>query len=230
MKHVILACNILFMYTACETGTKYEENTTIEKVKKDNSVRKLDNSILNLVEGIPSAKDLVEKSYIEGNKSITHKYDPENPLNGDTFNENYTNDNNNEDIKKEELNSNKTSFQGSNITDGLNVKSIRVGYHKSYTRLVFDIEKNGEKAKKVGVYNVDYDTQTGIIAVTLDDYRGFSAKFPTFSKKSVIENIYFNEDFDDSGFKFSIKLRDSATVKTYAYKNPARLIIDIKPF
>ena len=219
------------MYTACETGTKYEKNTTVEKVKKDDSIRKLDDSILNLVEGTPSAKALVKKSYIEGNKSITHKYDPENPLNGDTFSEEYTNNSNNEDIaKKEETHTNEASFRGGNVTDGLNVKSIRVGYHDTYTRLVFDVTQNGEKAKKVGNYNVDYDASTGIALVTLNGYRGFSAKFPTFSSKSVIEKISFVEYLDDSGFKFAIKLRDSATVKAYAYKNPARLIIDVRPF
>ena len=227
MRNIILAFTVLLFYTACETGTKYEKNATVEKVTKDTSVRTLDDSILNLVEGTPSAKDLVKKSYIEEKETtidtaVAHKYDPENPLNGDDFEEN--------SYVKEETPKTEASFTGGSTTDGLNVKSIRVGYHDTYTRLVFDIEENGEKAKKVGAYNVDYNAQTGIVSVTLDGYRGFSAKFPRFSKKSVVEKIYFNEDLDDSGFKFSIKLRDSATVKAYDYKNPARLIIDVKPF
>jgi len=210
------------MSTACETGTKYEKNATVEKKKV-----KEDQSILDLVEGSPSAKALIKKSYIEENESkiettIAHKYDPENPLNGDDFEENT--------YIEEKTPTEEASFRGGNTTDGLNVKSIRVGYHDTYTRLVFDIEKDGKKAKKVGAYNVNYDTQTGIASVTLNGYRAFSAKFPTFSSKSVVEKIYFNDYDDDSGFKFSIKLRDSATVKAYDYKNPARLIIDIKPF
>ena len=220
MKKIILTFSILFMYTACETGTKYEQNTTVKK-------KELDRSILDLVEGSPSAKELVKNSYIEENEThidsrINHKYDPENPLNGDTLLEN--------NYVEEESPTKEESFQGGNITDGLNVKSIRVGYHDTYTRLVFDIEKNGEKAKKVGDYNVDYDAETGMVHVTLNGYRSFSAKFPKFSRKSVVEKIYFDKKLDDSSFKFSIKLRDSATVKAYDYKNPARLIIDIKPF
>ena len=228
MKNIILICSILLMYTACETGTKYDKNTTVKKDEKNTSIRKLDESILNLVEGTPSAKDLVKKAFLEKNEttidaSIAHKYDPENPLNGDSFVEESSYIEEETAIKKE-------SFNGGNIMDGLNVKSIRVGYHDTYTRLVFDIEENGEKAKKVGAYNVKYDAQAGIASVTLDGYRGFSAKFPTFSKKSVIEKISFVEYLDNSGFKFEIKLRDSATVKAYDYKNPARLIIDVRPF
>jgi hypothetical protein len=220
MKNIILAFSILLMSTACETGTKYEQNSTVKKVKEEHSIR-------DLVEDSSSAKALVQKSYIEEKETtidtaVAHKYDPENPLNGDTFVEN--------SYVEEKTPTEEASFRGGDTTDGLNVKSIRVGYHDTYTRLVFDIEKNGEKAKKIGAYNVDYDAQTGIASVTLNGYRGFSAKFPTFSKKSVVEKIYFNKYLDDSGFKFSIKLRDSATVKAYDYKNPARLIIDIKPF
>jgi hypothetical protein len=220
MKNIILSFSILLIYTACETGTNYEKNTTVEKVQEDHSIR-------DLIEGSPSATALVKKSYIEEkestiNRSIAHKYDPENPLNSDEFVEN--------SYVEEEIPKTEESFSGGNITDGLNVKSIRVGYHATYTRLVFDIEQNGEKAKKVGSYNVDYNAETGIISVTLNGYSDSLAKLPTFSSKSVVEKISFNNDDKESGFKFSIKLRDSASVKAYDYKNPARLIIDIKPF
>jgi len=219
MKNIILSFTILFLYTACETGTKYEQNKTVEqsvkKVKEDTSIR-------DLVEGIPSAQDLVKKSYIEEkestiDKKIAHKYDPENPLNGDSFVEdsNYI----------EETPAKEESFKSENISNGLKVKSIRVGYHDTYTRLVFDVTQNGEKAKKVGNYSVNYEQEENIIFVTLDGYSRFSAKIPNFSTKSVVEKIYF----DQSTFNFSIKLRDSATVKSYDYKNPARLIIDIRP-
>jgi len=224
MKNILLSFSILLMYTACETGTKYEKNTTVEiekvKVKEDHSIR-------DLVEGSSSAETLVKKSYIEEKEtkidtSIAHKYDPENPLNGDSFVENT--------YIEEKTPTKEASFRGGDTTDGLNVKSIRVGYHDTYTRLVFDIEQDGEKAKKVGAYNVDYNAQTGIASVTLNGYRGFSAKIPTFSSKSVVEKINLDKNIDDSNLQFSIKLRDSATVKAYDYKNPARLIIDIKPF
>ena len=218
MKNIILSFSILFLYTACETGTKYEQNRTVEesvkKVKEDTSIR-------DLVEGIPSAQNLVKKSYIEEkestiDKKIAHKYDPENPLNGDSFEENSYIE---ESYAKEE------SFKSENIGNGLKVTSIRVGYHDTYTRLVFDIEQNGEKAKKVGNYSVNYEQEENLIFITLNGYSSFSAKIPNFSTKSVVEKIYF----DQSTFNFSIKLRDSATVKSYDYKNPARLIIDIRP-
>ncbi len=218
MKTIAFSLTVLLMVSGCETGTRYDKNETKEVAPK---IKKIDESILNLINDKKSATELVKKSYIEeGAKHITHKYDPENPLNGDKFEENSYIE---EDTTKEE-----SSFSGGNITDGLDVKSIRVGYHDTYTRLVLDVYRDGVKAKTVGKYDVDYNPETDTVSVTLSGYRNFSAKIPTFSKKSIVEKIYMNNYLDDSGFKFSIKLRDSAKIKSYEYKNPARLIIDIR--
>jgi hypothetical protein len=227
MKNIILSFSILLMYTACETGTKYEKNATVEKKVKE------DHSILDLVEGSPSAKALVTKSYIEEKESkidssIAHKYDPENPLNGDAFVEESTYTGEKESLEKAPLE--EDSFTGGDNSDDLNIKSIRVGYHDTYTRLVFDVVHNGEKAKKVGSYDVEYDAQREVASVTLKGYQRFLAKVPVFSRKSIIEEIDFDKDVENSTLQFSIKLRGSATVKAYDYKNPARLIIDIRPF
>ncbi len=205
MKTIAFSLTVLLMVSGCETGTRYDKNETKEVAPK---IKKIDESILNLIEDKKTAKH------------ITHKYDPENPLNGDKFEENSYIE---EDTTKEE-----SSFSGGNITDGLDVKSIRVGYHDTYTRLVLDVYRDGVKAKTVGKYDVDYNPETDTVSVTLSGYRNFSAKIPTFSKKSIVEKIYMNNYLDDSGFKFSIKLRDSAKIKSYEYKNPARLIIDIR--
>lgn len=217
MKTISLSLSVLLLLVGCETGTRYDKNETKEATPK---IKKIDESILNLINDKKSATELIKKSYIEeGAKDINHKYDPENPLNGDKFDENAYIE---EDTTKED------SSTGGNIIDGLDVKSIRVGYHDTYTRLVLDIYRDGVKAKKVGKYDVDYNPESDTVSVTLSGYRAFSAKIPTFSKKSIVEKIYMNNDHDDSGFKFSIKLRDTAKIKSYEYKNPARLIIDIR--
>jgi len=232
MKTIALSLSILLLTVGCETGTRYEKNTTKEMEKNTTKLKKIDASILKLIEDETPEKELGEKSYIEeGKKRVPHKYDPENPLNGDSL----------EEINREETDEvdkvtglakviESEEFKGGEISNGLQVKSIRVGYHDTYTRLVFDIYKETQKAKEVGKHYVDYDEETGIISVTLNGYRGFSAKIPTFPTKSVIEKIYLNEEVEESEFRFSIRLRDNATVKSYAYKNPARLIIDVRPF
>ena len=252
--------SFLFLFSACETGTKFEENST---KAKEESNSKQENSIRALIERPSSAEELIKKSYIDKDKepiktSQSHKYDPENPLNGETIEDTF--------IDTEEIVENKAvkvateverevetattirtetattaissediSFNGGKVTDGLNVKSIRVGRHETYIRLVFDIDqwldvnKHGNSVKKAGHYMVTYSPNKNRIIVTMEGYRGFSAKFPKFARKDVIEKIYFNEYLDDSGFQFTIELKDSVKIRAYDYENPARLIIDVTP-
>jgi len=245
MKNYILF-SLLFLFSACETGTKYEENST--KTKEENS-------ILALIDRPSSAEGLVKASFIDKEKEAVtprtnrHQYDPDNPLNGEqiVLEESFVDS---EEIVEERetiieretapintpiASSEDVSFRGGNVADGLNVKSIRVGHHATYTRLVFDVdqwfdlERHGGSVKKVGKYSVTYQPERNRVIVTLEGYRGFSAKFPQFSKTNVIEKIYLNEYLDDSGFQFTIELKESVKIKAYDYKNPARLIIDVTP-
>jgi hypothetical protein len=242
--------SLLFLFSACETGTKFEENST--KVKEDSN-SKQESSIRALIERPSSAEELITKSYIDKNKepikpSKSHTYDPENPLNGESIVEDTFIDT--EDIVEESIakvvtevetatstaiSPNDISFSGGKVLDGLNVKSIRVGRHETYIRLVFDIDqwldvnKHGNSVKKAGHYMVTYSPNKNRIIVTMEGYRGFSAKFPKFARKDVIEKIYFNEYLDDSGFQFTIELKDSVKIRAYDYENPARLIIDVTP-
>ena len=237
-KYIILS--LLFLFSACETGTKYEENST---KAKESGISKQEESIRALIERESSSETLVKKSYIDDEKrESTKAHDPDNPLNGESIVED---DSFIEDEVVEErvvvnssdnsLASNDISFQGGKISDGLNVKSIRVGRHSTYIRLVFDVDqwfdvdKHGGSVKKVGHYMVTYTPSKNRVIVTVEGYRGFSAKFPKFSKKDVIEKIYFNEYLDDSGFQFTIDLKDSVKIRAYDYENPARLIIDVTP-
>jgi len=207
MKNYILLL-VLVLLTACETGTRYEKNTTVEEV-----IDKSNKDILHLIEDKKSATRLVEASYID--------YDD---IEDDTIiDDSYYNTSNIE------------SFSGGKITDGLNIKSIRKGNHDDYERLVFDSyywsaygEKANRPTNKVGHYTVQYDKNRKIISVVIEGYREFSAKFPSFSSKSIIEKIYFDKYLDDSGYKFNIKLRENAKVKVFDLEKPARLVFDIK--
>jgi len=260
LKNYILFA-LLFLLSACETGTKYEENSTKEKSKEEESHIEREKSIRALIERPSSEEKLVEKSYIDKSTvkervvaptpKSPHKYDPENPLNGESINQEER------FVEKEEppvevqihasieptvepeplpiTSRDDVTFEGGKIKDGLNVKSIRVGRHKTYIRLVFDIDEwldinsHGNSVKTVGHYLVTYSPSKNRIIVTMDGYKGFSAKFPKFSRRDVIEKIDFNEYLDDSGFQFTIELKDGVKVRAYDYKNPARLIIDITP-
>ena len=250
---------LLFAFTACETGTKYDANTT--KVTNHHA-------IINLIERTESSdKDVVKRSYIEPNKQrfvkkeesfepktidfIDRGFDYEAPVAVEDTTPPKPIQRVTEAVKTraideptekepilEELEETQSiaiqHFSGGIVSDGLNVKAIRVGRHATYTRLVFDIDKwidvnkHGGTVNTVGSYSVDYNSDNTLVVV-MDGYRGFSAKFPTFSSSSPIQKIYSNKYLDDSGFKFTIKLRGTSSIKVYNYKKPARLIIDIRP-
>jgi len=205
MKKYGLLLSVL-LFVACETGTKYEKNTTKESPKTPQVTTHVINNddILALIDNEESEPDAVEQTYIEDETLET------------TVAENQ-------------------SFSGGKKSDGLDIKSIRKAYHGNYERLVLDSyywsqagAKAGEPADNVGHYRINYDKDKGVISVVIEGYRSFSAKFPTFEKKSVIEKVYFDKYLDDSGYKFNIKLKDSVKIRVMALGKPARLVIDIK--
>ncbi len=125
-------------------------------------------------------------------------------------------------------------FSGGDVSDDLDIGTIRVSEQKDSVRLVFDTyrwnqtsEYLGEKVDFVGSYNFDYSPEKLLITATVDGYRAFSAKFPTFNKNSLVEEMYFDEYIDDSGYRFFIKLRYDAEVKVFSLKNPGRIVVDI---
>ncbi len=123
---------------------------------------------------------------------------------------------------------------GTDVSEGLDIGNIRVSEKPESARLVFDIYRwdntskhLGDKAEVVGSYSFDYDPEKLLITATVNDYHGFSAKLPKFSKNSIIENIKVDKESDNSGYKFYIKLRYDSTVKIFDLKNPGRIVIDI---
>lgn len=124
------------------------------------------------------------------------------------------------------------TFEGGVMSDGLNLKFMREGNHGDYLRLVFDtyawLDGNSQPATSVGHYTANYNPASGVITVVIQGYRAFSAPFPDFASKSIVEKIYLGEYLDDSGYKFHIKLRDFVKIRVFNLKSPARLIIDIK--
>jgi len=204
---------IVLLFVACETGTKYEKNTTKETTTAPKAPQVITHvvdtdDILALIDDVESEPDAVEQSYIERTQTVED-----------------------DEITTAE----NQSFTGGATSDGLDIKSIRKAYHGNYERLVLDSyywsqagDKAGEPADKVGHYRINYDKDKDVISVVIEGYRSFSAKFPHFDKKSVIEKVSFDKYLDDSGYKFNIKLKEDVKIRVMALGKPARLVIDIK--
>lgn len=196
----VIALVLLFVMTACETGTRYDRNNTL-KVEEE------------LPSGLVDRTKKIEYLVNEEDRELA-KFDEEL---------------HNRVLEEDKVQAQQRVFSGGKVQDGLEVKSIRQGRHEGYVRLVFDVFNQGEAAHTVGSYQVNYHRHTSTIEVVLNGYRKFSAPFPKFSASSEIEEIYFARYLDDSGFKFNIKLRKNSKIRSFDLKQPARLVIDIKP-
>ena len=208
MKRAILFLMILSFFTACETGTRYEKNTTTHKkvilTDRSDGIPKEIDDLVSDDEELEDDDSLIadpvpDKAYVDDDEYI------EDSVESDTFD-------------TQEVNQ-----------VGLDVHNIRVGQHDDYTRLVMDIYEDSHKATSVGSYSAKYYANRGEIVVMLNGYSNFSASLPSFPSNSIIDQIEVNIHNSKSGYRFSIKLRQDAKVKIFDLKNPARLVFDIKP-
>ena len=195
----ILLIILLIIFTACETGTRYDKNASIEKVPKKEAQSGLVNR--SDIEALLDDDELLEETYSDEEERID-----------------------NDELAEEDI----SGFSNGTKSTGLDVRTIREGKHESYVRLVFDIYDATKAVKKVGHYEAKYTHSKKDIAVILDGYEKFSAPLPSFSYDSIIEQIYFEQYPQERGFKFHIKLRQDATVKIFDLENPARIVFDIK--
>ena len=207
MKTTILFLMILSLFTACETGTKYDKNTTRKKVVLTDRSNNIPKEIDALFLGDEELEDddallddpIPEKAYVDDEENL------EGSRESNIF---------------ERLEESKK---------GLDVHAIRVGQHDDYTRLVLDVYEGSQKATSVGSYSAKYYANRDEIVVTLSGYSQFSASLPSFPSNSVIKQIVFDDQKSDNSYRFSIKLRQEAKVRIFDLKNPARLAFDIKP-
>ena len=127
----------------------------------------------------------------------------------------------------------KQIFRGGEISDGLDIKTIRSSQSTMRTRIVFDIYTSETKATQSGNYIFTYTPSNKQISAVVTGYRKFSALTPnkirSFPSNSIIKNIKMEKYMDDSGFKFNINLNKSASVNVFELKSPARIVVDITP-
>ncbi len=217
MRNLVLCSWVLLLFTACETGTKYDTNTST----KEQSM------VVDTVEEEVLYDPTHSDSYFidQGEDDYAEEIALENKELSDIVDRNIP-----EEIEVPEKIEEKITqhFEGGTAYDGLKIKSIRKAEHDTYVRLVFDSDGIDTTVDKVGKYNVDYDSNKKRITLILEGYKEFTAKFPTFNNSSIVEKIDFAKYLDDSGYKLYINLRESTKITAFALESPARLVIDVK--
>jgi len=135
---------------------------------------------------------------------------------------------------------NSESFSGGSVSNNLDIGMVRLGQGSNYTRLIFDSYRWEGYAqipvKKVdhsGTYIFTYEPQHKRIVGILDGYQAFSALVgdheDLYEGNTMVKTIHLDEFLDQSGFKFTIELKQEAKIKVYELQNPGRIIIDMIP-
>jgi hypothetical protein len=203
---------VSFVLTGCETGTRYDKNTSIKTAPKHDAKSGLVNH--DDIEALLEDEGELEDEMVDERSWIDIDSDVEAP----------------EEVEDVDIDEVAESYLNSVVVhNGLDVVKIREGRHEGYVRLVFDVYAHGKPAQRVGQYEAYYVPSKQDIVVTLYGYEKFSAPLPSFPHNSVIEQIYFEQYPANKGFKFHIKLREEAKVRIFDLENPARLVFDIKP-
>ena len=220
MRNLVLFLGILLLCTGCETGTRYDTNTSNKEssVVDEIEIDELDDDPTHSESYfIDQGEDNYEEEIALANRELSDV------IPRDISQEEFI-----EESQIEQEESSAQHFEGGTVADGLDIKSIRKANHNSYVRLVFDSDGINSKAPKIGKYKIDYNPSKKLVTVLFNGYEKFSAKFPTFEISSIVEKIGFAKYLDGSGYKIEIKLRESTKIKVMALESPARLVIDVQ--
>lgn len=202
MKKKILLITLILFFVGCETGVRYDKNTTKKIVIKNEA-----------------------KSGLVDRDDFESLFDNEKKVEGKAYYIERVSTDSTTIEEESEIKEEPSKVVVSNVLD---VRKIREGKHDGYIRLVFDVYDNSKPSKVVGHYDAKHNNSKKDISVILHGYGKFSAPLPSFPYYSVIEQIHFDQYPENSGFKFHIKLRKKAEVKIFDLKNPARIVFDIK--
>jgi len=123
---------------------------------------------------------------------------------------------------------------GGQVTDSLDMKTIRVSNSLERTRIVLDSYSSTQnKASVSGHYDFKYLPKEHRIILIVNGYRHFTALGKTkerhFPNNPFIQKIYLVPYADDSGFQCNIDLKKAAKVNAFDIKEPGRIVIDIVP-
>ena len=130
-------------------------------------------------------------------------------------------------------------LSGGTVSDGLDLSQIRIGEHRGYTRIVFEVQywkgygapKAGTSSDTVGHYKFTLD-QNHRIEAEFSGFRSSSAQEVSVSEHSRVQSIKIlkGEAYgDDSTVFYRILLRGSARLKAFSLYDPTRIVLDIYP-
>jgi len=202
MKKMVLFLGVVFIFVACETGTKYKKDATTESINRSNE----STSIVDLLDG--EDESMIEDGFDEDLHPIV--YEEENLYSSQQFSGGTMSD----------------GLNVKNIRKGSHRNYERLVFDVATWSAYGSMEE--KRVDSVGSYSASYNPAKKLISVVIHGYRSFTAPLPSFSRESMIEKIYFEKYQDDSGYKFHIKLKKSTEVKVFDLKSPARMVFDIK--
>jgi len=136
MKSLVLFSWVLLLCTACETGTRYDTNTSNKE-----------SSIVEIIEAEELYDPTHSESYYvdQGEDDYAEEIALANRELSDVIPRDISED---EFIEESQIESNSQHFEGGTTSDGLDIKSIRKANHNSYVRLVFDSDGSSSTAQK----------------------------------------------------------------------------------
>lgn len=131
------------------------------------------------------------------------------------------------------------SFEGGEVTDGLDVGDMKWMKHGKYERIILYIYKWGSHDKSEGIEPVDVPGYFKIssgkthkkLNVALGGYRAFTAKLPRFEKSNLIRDITLptgEQLATGSGYSFVIGFKIPVQFEVFELHSPARIVIDFK--
>ena len=126
-------------------------------------------------------------------------------------------------------------LSGGSISDGLDLSNIRVGKHRGYARIVFDVKywegygapKAGTSSDNVGHYKFTLN-ENHTIEVEFSGFRSANAKdVTTQGIVHTIKRLRGEAYGDDSSVFYQIILRHPSKMKVFHLYDPARIVLDI---
>lgn len=132
------------------------------------------------------------------------------------------------------------NLQGGEVSDGLDVSSVRYGEHAEFVRIVFDVaywkgyesEMIGKAAKSTGSYTSVISDNHREIILGLHGFRAFSASISELNsvlKNFVVFSKITDEAYaDDSAVFLKVSSGSPLCYRIFPLKKPSRIVIDIK--
>lgn len=140
--------------------------------------------------------------------------------------------NNDKDIDYKDFSSELKTISGGEISDGKNLKSIRIEKHDSYEKIIIDIYETVNNNEIAAVsppkFFISHRAYPYEFSVRIHGIRRIDAKFDVVKNSNFINDIYMTPFLDDSGIDFSITLSAPVQYKVYESYDPAQIVILLK--